>query len=318
MSFMKKLFSIRTRHYYRQGIRSGFVKFRFVTVLGFRFCIYEGYKIIFPWTDAFKKYFASNNMKLKIKNLKQGMDSISCEYIDFFMKLSKVWNRYRFGGFWSKYDKKLIEKYKKLDFVQPFPEITKFSSITFLHKYGLSDLPKKVLDYINGKDIIDAGGLNGDTALIFNELFPESKIYVYEPLSAYCNIVKKIADKVNLIKGEKIISVNKGLSDKPEICNISFDKISDDCEITTVDMDYKGGNLGLIKSDTEGYESKIIDGAKDSIKKYKPVLVFAIYHTPEDFFDLKDKIANLNPNYKFMIRRSEFIIPTADFVLIAY
>ncbi len=313
-----KLFSIRARHYYRKGIRSGFVKFRIVTVLGFRFCIYEGYKIIFPWADAFKKYFASNNMKLKIKNLKQNMDSISCEYIDFFMKLSKVWKRYRFGGFWSKYDEKLIEKYKELDFVQPFPEITKFSPITFLHKYGLSDLPKEALDFINGKDIIDAGGLNGDTALIFHDLFPESKIYVYEPLSVYLDTVKKIADKVNSNAGEKIIPVHKGLSDKQEICNITFDKNSEDCEITTINEDYQGSNLGLIKSDTEGFETKIIEGASNLIKKYKPVLVFAIYHTPEDFFDLKDKIAKLNPDYKFMVRRSEFIIPAADFILIAY
>lgn len=315
---LKKIFSIRSRHYYRKGLRTGFVKFRILTILGLRFYIYEGYKIVFAWDDAFRKYFAANNMKLKIKNLKQGMDSISCEYIDFFMKMSKVWGKYRFGNFWSEYDEKLLKKYKNLSFKQPFPEITKFNSTTFLHEYGLADLPKEVIDYINGKDIIDAGGLNGDTALIFNELFPESKIYVYEPLSVYCNFVKKIADKVNSIKGEKIIPILKGLSDKQEMCNISFDKVSDDCEITTIDMDYKGGNLGLIKSDTEGFESKIIEGAKDSIKKYKPVLVFAIYHTPEDFFDLKDKIAKLNPNYKFMIRRSEFIIPTADFVLIAY
>ena len=85
-----------------------------------------------------------------------------------------------------------------------------------------------------------------------------------------------------------------------------------------MEQDYKGNSLGLIKSDTEGYESKIIDGAANLIKKYKPVLVIAIYYTPEDFFEMKDKIAKLNPDYKFMIRRSEFIIPTADFILIAY
>ncbi len=315
---LKNLFTIRTRHYYRMGIRTGFVKFRILTVLGFRFCIYEGYKINFEWADAFRKYFNSHNMKSKIKNLKRNMDSISCEYIDFFMKLSKVWGKYRFADFWSKYDKKLIKKYKELNFEQPFPDITKFNSFTFLHKYGLADLPKDVLEFVNGKDIIDAGGLNGDTALIFNNLFPKSNIYVYEPLSEYLNIIKKVADKVNLNKEEKIIPIKKGLSNKQEICNITFDNYSENCAITTLDSDYNDENPGLIKMDTEGFESKIVEGASNLIKQYKPVLVIAIYHTPEDFFEMKDKIFKLNPEYRFMIRRSEFIIPTADFILIAY
>lgn len=43
-----------------------------------------------------------------------------------------------------------------------------------------------------------------------------------------------------------------------------------------------------------------------------------MYHTPEDFFELKNKLKMINPDYKFMVRRSEMIIPMADLVLIAY
>ena len=35
-------------------------------------------------------------------------------------------------------------------------------------------------------------------------------------------------------------------------------------------------------------------------------------------FDMKAKLAELNPDYRFMIRRSEFICPNLDYVLIAY
>ena len=79
-----------------------------------------------------------------------------------------------------------------------------------------------------------------------------------------------------------------------------------------------GKNLGLIKLDIEGDETPTIEGAKKLIKKYKPVLVIAIYHTPRDFFELKDKIKKINPKYKFMIRRCENIITDADLMLIAY
>ena len=70
--------------------------------------------------------------------------------------------------------------------------------------------------------------------------------------------------------------------------------------------------------DTEGFENAIVDGAKNLIKAHKPVLAIAMYHTPQDFFELKDKILALKPSYKFLIRRSEIILPTADLVLIAY
>ena len=86
-----------------------------------------------------------------------------------------------------------------------------------------------------------------------------------------------------------------------------------------IDNLYKNSNkVGLIKLDTEGFETLIIEGSIEIIKRDKPILVIAIYHTPQDFFELKDKIKNLNMGYKFLIRRSEMVLPQADLVLIAY
>ena len=90
-------------------------------------------------------------------------------------------------------------------------------------------------------------------------------------------------------------------------------------QITTVDGNYKNSDpIGLIKLDTEGFESAAIERAKEIIKRDKPIVVAAMYHTPEDFFVLKNKLKMINPDYKFMVRRSEMIIPMADLVLIAY
>lgn len=313
----KRLFSLVTRHCIKQGCGAGVVKFKVLTILGLRFYLYEGYRVDFTWAEGFKKYFNSNDMKAKVKNLKQSMDRISCQYIDLFMLLSKFWGRYFRGSYWSSYDKKLLKKYKSSNFEQPFPEIKLFDKLTFFNNYGLGDLPEYVFSYINGKDIIDAGGFDGDTALIFKNLFPDSKIFVYEPLAGNMNVINKIAREINSSGTMKIIPVCKGLGNKQEKINLTF-HYTEECEITTLEKDYSGNNLGLIKMDTEGFESKIVDGAANLIKKYKPVIVAAIYHTPEDFFELKDKLQMLNPDYKFMIRRSEFIIPTADFILIAF
>ena len=277
-----------------------------------------GQPIIFAFIKEFSEYFLNNNMTLKINNLKDGMDKISCEYIDHFMELTKYWENNKLKRkIWSKYDYEKIEEYKTFikTFKQPFPEIAEFNPFIFSNKYGIADLPKNILDNINGKTIIDIGGYNGDTAYLFHTIFPNSEIRVYEPVSKHIEKIRKILEKDNC--NNKILPIQKGLGNKDETVEISFEYTENNAQITTLDKE-NINNIGLIKMDVEGYESKVIEGAKNTIQTQKPVLIIAIYHTPEDFFEMKDKIKNLNPNYKFMIRRSEAIFPQVDLVLIAY
>lgn len=294
-------------------------KFKKVTILGLDIYFIAGEKFI-PnyWEDDFRKYFKNNNIALKTENLKEGLDEISCEYIDKFLEIEKYWNKYintKISG-WTKHDLELMKKYEEDSYTPPFSHITKFNPFIFQNEYGLKDLPPEVLDRINGKDIIDAGGLNGDTAVMFADRFPNSKVYVYEPLIENIKTINVIINEGNY--RNRIIPIQKGLGNEYGEVEFEFCTNRNIAKIVPIDKDYKGENLGLIKIDTEGFESKIIEGAQELIKKYKPVLAIAIYHTPEDFFEMKDKIKKLNPDYKFMIRRSEQIIPSADLVLIAY
>jgi hypothetical protein len=55
--------------------------------------------------------------------------------------------------------------------------------------------------------------------------------------------------------------------------------------------------------DIEGLESAAIHGAAETIKKFKPVLLISIYHTPDDFFSIKPFIEDLNLGYRFLIRK---------------
>ncbi|KKM95531.1 hypothetical protein LCGC14_1187320, partial [marine sediment metagenome] len=50
-------------------------------------------------------------------------------------------------------------------------------------------------------------------------------------------------------------------------------------ESTTIDSYVKERNLkvGLIKLDIEGHGLKALEGAKNTIKKYKPMLLISIY-----------------------------------------
>ena len=274
--------------------------------------------VIFYWKEIFDKYFEENNIEYKINNLKNNQDKISCEYVDNFIKLYKYIGKPYFKNPWTKYDRVL---FKKLDnflktFKQPFADILKINTFSYMQVYGLCDLPKDVFEQINGKIIIDGGALNGDTAIIFHNYFPNSPVHAYEPLTENFKEMEKFLEVDNC--NNKIIPIKKGLSNKEQIIEIKYN-YTETAQVVPIDKEYQNSSaVGLIKLDTEGYESNIIEGAKEIIKRDKPVLVVAIYHTPEDFFELKDKIKSLNPDYKFMVRRSEPIIPMADLILIAY
>ena len=153
--------------------------------LGISHKFYLGDFVEFYWVEKFEEYFKNNNMKQKVKKLKKGMDEISCEYIEHFMKLTEYWKGYK-KNIWTKYDietEKRTQEFLKT-FKQPFPEILHINPYMMANAYGLIDLPKEVFEGINGKTVVDGGGLNGDTALLFHKYFPESAVYVFEPLSA--------------------------------------------------------------------------------------------------------------------------------------
>lgn len=294
-------------------------KYLFLRILFFKipiFYFYLGKIIVFYWYDEFVNYFKNHNMQEKVSNLKKGLDEISCEYIDNFMRLFK-YHRCIKKDCWTKEDLRLKKEIRKIKSKCPYKNILKIDPLFFINCYGISDLEKDVFRQIDGKIIIDGGGLNGDSALMFHHFFKKSKIDVYEPLTKNVEKINKILSKSDF--SGKINPIKMGLGDRKELVEIKFNY----CEVAQIDrIDdlYKNSNesVGLIKLDTEGYETKIIQGAIQTIKKYKPVLVVAMYHTPYDFFELKEKIEKLNLGYKFMIRRSEMVLPQADLVLIAY
>lgn len=294
-------------------------KYKMISFFNFIYILLYKGKICnkFYWQEIFSNYMSKNNFPEKLENLKKSFhDQISLEYIDRFVKNSQSWDSYHYSEdkFWTAYDKKLFQEFSKKEFVQPYPELVSINSFMFHSLYGLKDLPAEKLSSINGKTIIDAGGYLGDTLYLFHTAFNQSPIYIYEPLKQFTLTIDKLAKKFN----SNLIHIkNFGLGVKSESISIEFENVHEQCSIVPLD-DEKIDNIGLIKLDTEGFETKIILGAKEIIKKNKPVLLIAIYHTPEDFFELKDILLSLNPDYKFMIRRSEPILPSADLVLIAY
>jgi hypothetical protein len=114
-----------------------------------------------------------------------------------------------------------------------------------------------------------------------------------------CPIDKGLSD----IRTHASINLNGGMSQVNTGMGIGKNSIS--IELTDIDsfVNENNVNLGVIKLDVEGMELRIMKGAIESIKKYKPVLLISIYHTPDDFFRIKPLIEDLNLGYKFFVRK---------------
>ena len=168
---------------------------------------------------------------------------------------------------------------------------------------------------------IDAGAYDGCDTLHYMKWINQynAKAEIFEADKENYRKVKQ-----NLIQNEKAIILNKGLSDKSEKCHFAsgngeMSNVSEIgreiAELTALDEILKNKDVSYIKMDIEGYEQKAIQGAKNIIKKQKPILAISIYHKREDIWEIPKIILSINSNYKFYIRH--YSLGVVDTVLYA-
>jgi len=123
----------------------------------------------------------------------------------------------------------------------------------------------------------------------------------------------------------KIYPIKKGLSDKTttqnlfthkdgeNICtgNYTFmDRSSDqdfhaDVSVETITLDdfvkeRKLERVDFIKSDIEGFERNMLQGAQETLKNFAPKLALCTCHLPDDPEVMSDLIMKANPRYKIV------------------
>ena len=63
--------------------------------------------------------------------------------------------------------------------------------------------------------------------------------------------------------------------------------------VTSIDDKLQEKPVSIIKMDIEGSEMKALEGAKNTIKKFKPRLAICVYHRPEDIVDIPQELLDL-------------------------
>jgi FkbM family methyltransferase len=148
---------------------------------------------------------------------------------------------------------------------------------------------ENVKKYIKRDDtVIDVGGNMGFFVLILNEMVRNTgKIYSFEPSrilrdrlasTVQINNIKNV-EIVNLALGEKDGTTSLYYNPKQSGLSsiVSHEEngfLKEEITITTLDKFSKAisNRISFIKIDTEGYEPQVLRGAKELIKKDKPVI----------------------------------------------
>ncbi len=277
---------------------------------------------------AYKNFLSKNkNISSKRKVLIQNLDKTSVKTVDTILaRIKKVLNSKaeKINCFTIKEKEQLgrlkldfKNQIKKLDdncysYKEFLIPINHFESSVFYYEHQIHDIDN--LDYIKDKNILDVGGFIGDSAIVLSK-YTDAEVHTFEPEKENYDLILKT---IKMNNKSNIIPHKIGLGNKKEILKLAVNNSAstlidtyldtdnyEEINLTTLDEFIKDNpmNIGLIKVDVEGFEQQFLHGAKETIKSQKPILLISIYHSLEDFFDIKPMIESWDLGYNFKIRK---------------
>lgn len=149
------------------------------------------------------------------------------------------------------------------------------------------DLKSEITQHLKKNDIFfDVGANIGLISLFVKKFFPEVEIHAFEPGNATYACFSETIIKNKL---SKIFLNKKGVSNTEGMAKFFIDPKSNggsslvreqfgkaiEIDLTTIDkyVDKTGVVPNFIKVDVEGAEEFVLQGAKETIQKYRPILI---------------------------------------------
>lgn len=175
-----------------------------------------------------------------------------------------------------------------------------------------SEAFENILKLNENEAFLDLGAYRGDTVQEFLH-YANGKYESITALEPDRKTFRKLEAYVE--NKENITALRKAVSDKDSVAvfdsaagrQSSFSDKGEQIETVTVDSLCRKKRITYIKMDVEGAEFEALCGAEETLKKQKPKLNIALYHRSADIFSLPLKIASVNPDYRFFIRRHPYI-----------
>lgn len=202
---------------------------------------------------------------------------------------------------------------------EPHPELKKYQkkygfktgAEVLIYQHGLVFFKEQILPYVKDKVFVDAGACIGELIPALLEYSPQ-KIYAFEPSSV--NAVRFGKEmKKRKISPDKAEIVVAGLGEQEGF--LAFDDCGGAgqqlhggekmCPVTTLDKFAADRNLsavGLIKADVEGMGLELLKGAINTIRRDRPVLSLAAYHSVDELLGQYEFLSSSLENYHFELR----------------
>ena len=150
----------------------------------------------------------------------------------------------------------------------------------------------------NINTIYDCGSFIGGSVIKFSKLFPNSKIYSYEPNNENFELLKKNTEfikniKINNLAISNVVAQNQLYGSEKGVCSYTLIKndnnyIIQNIQSSTIENEMKkNGNkfIDLIKIDIEGSEFKIFENEK--ILNFLRIIVIEIHKSDDKDYLIK-------------------------------
>lgn len=191
------------------------------------------------------------------------------------------------------------------------------------YEYEISS--SKKISVEDGDIVIDCGAAFGATAY-WAYTKGAKKIYCFEIDPNNLSIIKNtitdnkfdhITEIIPKALGAASGEIFYNYGNNPLMGNITSSKENDESipiPVTTIDIFCAQNNVHptFIKMDIEGAELDALEGARETIHKYKPKLAISIYHKSEHMWEIPLLIHEIEPNYKFYCKKNA---PMSEFIL---
>jgi FkbM family methyltransferase len=181
----------------------------------------------------------------------------------------------------------------------------------------------------DGAVVLDCGANIGAFAVFAARLAADVRVLAFEPEPKTFVVLKRNVELNQL--SDRVECLPFGLSNKAEVKTLL---LNPDCFTTHHFADVTGVAVGtsqsvslqiqcvtideimaqrkiarcdLIKMDVEGSEGAALNGAVETIRRFRPRLSMAAYHAPEDAFVLPMMIRDICPAYNIIVSRGSHL-----------
>ena len=200
-----------------------------------------------------------------------------------------------------------------------------FDPPQFFYRHGAVFLDKTVTDRLAGGIFYQCGAFCGASVIVMNQYKPE-KIYAFEPSIGNTRFLQANVTHAGIGNAElyrlciadregKVVMPDRDQEGKP--CKTEAPAANLDLFEQRKSVK---GRVAWIQADVNGMGLRVVRGAEKMIKRDKPLISVAVYHSPEEMFGIVPLLREWVPEYKFMVRRCQCNprIPYTEITLIAY